>query len=151
MAGCLILALISPGVARAQEDPQASTASLALPGLAGAAVGFLGGGLLGMGIERSFLPVTGDDPGLRGALIGSGLGSALLAPVAVHAANEGEGSLKVAMLASVGAMGASYAALYVASKALPKSVYPYVLLPTLFVVTPAGEVAASISVLRATD
>lgn len=157
-AWCASLTLAIAGEAWGQDNPmslssekETSTATLALAGFAGAGLGLVGGGLLGRAIERGILPVRGDDPGLAGSIVGAGIGSALLAPVAVRAANDGEGSLGAAMLTSVGVTGANYAVLYAFSRILPESVVPYVMVPGLFIVMPASQVGVSIAILRATD
>jgi hypothetical protein len=83
---------------------------LAVVGVTGAAIGSVGGALLGYhfdvkearwGCERGC-----EDPGLVGAVGGWFVGSALATPLAVHLANSRRGSLATAYLSSAVVAGA---------------------------------------------
>jgi hypothetical protein len=110
----LVLLLLAPTVAAAQwQTPRHavtygvhgplpallatdSPSSPALGGRAalGAALGFLGGGALGIYLEvNHFDNPAWEDSGVRGLAIGSAVGAALVTPLIVHHANQRSGSL----------------------------------------------------------
>jgi hypothetical protein len=72
---------------------------LTMAGLVGSAAGVFGGGYLGYQIDRQSEDVC-DYCGLTGLLLGAAVGSAVLTPLAVHAANGGRGDLGDALVAS---------------------------------------------------
>jgi hypothetical protein len=83
------------------ERQGASTAALLAAGIAGGAVGLVGGAYLGAALDHGgseYLPV--------GAVIGGLAGETLLLPLAVHLANGRRGNLLNGTLLSVAAMGA---------------------------------------------
>lgn len=83
----------------AREVPP--TVSLVWAGATGSALGFVGGALAGyvveIGLSLASLQAPGDDPGLSGLLVGSFVGPAVLAPLAVHRTNDRQGSLPAAL------------------------------------------------------
>lgn len=94
-------AAISVGLAAPTEG------ELVVVGLAAAAAGFIGGGLLGYHAERRWFWCACDDPGLIGGLVGAFAGPALVTPVVVHAVNGRRGSLSrsYATSAMIGGLG----------------------------------------------
>jgi hypothetical protein len=74
-------------------DPQ-SPPALGRRAALGAALGFLGGGALGIYLEvNHFDNPAWEDSGIHGLVIGSAVGAALVTPLIVHHANERSGSL----------------------------------------------------------
>ena len=85
--------------------PPADGVALGLAGLVGSAAGVLGGGYLGYHIDRADGRCS-EWCGFSGMFLGAAIGSAVLAPVAVHAANGGRGNLETTLFTSVVITGA---------------------------------------------
>ncbi len=92
-----------------------SDATLALGGVAGGAVGFFGGGLIGYTAETGLTGCAGDEwCGFGGILLGAAVGEVVMLPMGVHLANRSRGSYAPSLGTSV-AVG--LAGLAVASQA----------------------------------
>lgn len=87
--------------------------TLGLAGVAGAAVGTLGGAFLGYQLQRNAGGEYGGGDGSNGLLIGWIVGSALTTPVSVHRANGEQGSLSSAYRSAALIAGAGVAGLLV--------------------------------------
>jgi hypothetical protein len=103
-----------------------------LAGIGGAAVGVVGGGLIGLSQDCY------EDECILDALLGAGVGTSLAIPTAVHVANRGRGNLLVSMLATslVGAVGVGTAFAAGSGEVL--------------VLTPVAQIVAAVVTERAT-
>src|SRR5687768_6413938 len=100
----------------------ASPVTLAAVGVLAAAASFIGGIYLGGTIENEFAPCGCDDPGLRGALLGAALVPQIVIPVAVHWADDENGSFLRTLGGSL-IGGAAVAAVAAASRSLEIAVF----------------------------
>jgi hypothetical protein len=79
-----------------------STVALVLGGLAGGAVGYVGGGLVGYAIDARDCGSDDWFCGLGGFVLGAAIGEATLLPLGVHLANGSRGNYGQATLLSFG-------------------------------------------------
>ena len=86
--------------------PPADAITLGMAGLVGSAAGVFGGGYVGYHIDRADGECGDDWCGFGGLFLGAAIGSAVLAPVAVHMANGGRGDLANSMFTSAVITGA---------------------------------------------
>jgi hypothetical protein len=119
-----------------------SSPALALGGLLGGAVGFVGGFYAGA------LMADGDDGDdldfLSGGVAGATIGEGLLLPLGVHVANGQRGSYLHSAAASLGIAAAGLLALEALHYDPPGA-------PIVLVAVPVAQLAASIAIERATD
>ncbi|MGH7601067.1 MAG: hypothetical protein ACREOI_32315 [bacterium] len=89
--------------------PKGSAEGCMAAGLLTGTIGFFGGGLIGVQIDKASSDGYEEWDGLAGFVIGAPIGESLLLPVGVHIANGRRGNLPLAVLASVGIVGTGIA------------------------------------------
>ncbi|HEU4464821.1 MAG TPA: hypothetical protein VFS53_07245 [Gemmatimonadota bacterium] len=115
---------------------------LTLGGLAGGAVGLVGGFYVGAVLASDD---DGDDLDvLSGGVAGATIGEGLLVPLGVHIANGGRGSYTTSALASLGIAAAGLLALQAVHYDPPGA-------PIVLVAVPVAQILTSIAIERATD
>ncbi len=79
-----------------------SDATLSIGGVAGGALGFFGGGLLGYGVETGLAGCEGEEwCGFAGILFGAVIGEMVALPLGVHMANRSRGSYAPGLATSI--------------------------------------------------
>jgi hypothetical protein len=115
---------------------------MTLGGLAGGAVGLVGGFYVGAALAND------DDPedleALAGGAVGATIGEALLLPLGVHLANGRRGSYAASALVSLGIVAGGILALQAVHYDAPGT-------PVILVAVPVSQIAASIGIERSTD
>jgi hypothetical protein len=86
----------------APSHASSSTKSLYLAALGGGVVGFLGGGVVGAGIDRARDRPCGETCGLGGFLLGSLIGGSTGMAVGAHLANDRTGNVLLGSAATLG-------------------------------------------------
>ncbi|HEV2733337.1 MAG TPA: hypothetical protein VGV85_00815 [Longimicrobiaceae bacterium] len=117
-----------------------SDATLSLGGIAGGALGFFGGGLLGYGVETGLAGCEGEWCGFAGTIFGAAIGEVVMLPLGVHLANRSRGSYapSLGMSLAVGLGGLVLASAAGAS------------VPLVVPAIPAAQILAAIAVERRT-
>jgi len=135
--------------ARAPYDPalqesvrHVSNATLSVGGIAGGALGFFGGGLLGYWVETGLAGCEGEEwCGFAGVLFGSVIGEMVALPLGVHLANRSRGSYAPGLATSL-AVGLGGIALAAATGGIAG--------PLVVPAIPVAQILAAISVERRT-
>lgn len=123
------------------QDPPAPHAVSAVAAALGSAGGLLAGAYAGYRIERRWSPCECDDPGLAGAILGSLVGPALVAPVAAHLFNGRRGKVVVAYGAAAAIAGVGF----LGSRSLDTRAGVF------FVLTPIAQAASAVLIEIATE
>lgn len=130
-----------PAPALQEGGRHVSDATLSLGGVAGGALGFLGGGLLGYGVETELAGCEGDEwCGFVGTLFGALIGEMVMLPLGVHVANRSRGSYAPSLGMSLGVGVGGLLLAGVAGEAAT------LLVPAI----PAAQILAAIAVERRT-
>jgi hypothetical protein len=125
-----------------QEGGRIDPVSLAFGGIAGGALGAIGGGAAGYFMETAVFQCRSEEfCGLGGLLLGAAVGEAVLLPYGVHQANRSRGRYASALATSViiGVVG-----LAAASQAGEAA-------PTVLLAIPAAQLLAAVATERDTE
>lgn len=123
-----------------ESERHVSNATLSLGGIAGGALGFFGGGVLGYNVETGLAGCEGEWCGFAGILFGAAIGEVVMLPLGVHLANYSRGSYAPSLGMS---LGVGLGGLLLASVAGEAAT---LLVPAI----PAAQILAAIAVERRT-